>query len=187
MKNPYIYGYLPLITILLFSLTFGMYAVSESLQVFQAIGVYSGMREFLSDFELRAFLLIVFAVIFFMLFSALKLVGETIHELGMLFFSKDHDGTTVNQARGGYIILLVGAICSAFAIQFIYVLVGIFVLTVFIYFIYLIYKMSHFMSMGGTIGLLVFELFMWTILLSLLVYVVLKLYNGILASLPFAH
>ncbi|KOS63938.1 DUF5366 family protein [Lysinibacillus sp. FJAT-14222] len=187
MKNPYIYGYLPLITILLFSLTFGMYAVSESLQVFHAIGVYSGMREFLSDFELRVFLLIVFAVIFFMLFSALKLVGETIHELGMLFFSKDNEGATVNQARGGYIILFVGAICSAFAIQFIYVLVGIFVLTVFIYFIYLIYKMSHFMSMGGTIGLLVFELFMWTILLSLLVYVVLKLYNGILASLPFAN
>ncbi|MGE7691542.1 DUF5366 family protein [Lysinibacillus sp. NPDC097214] len=187
MKNPYIYGYLPLITILLFSLTFGMYAVSESLQVFHAIGVYSGMREFLSDFELRVFLLIVFAGIFFMLFSALKLVGETIHELGMLFFSKDNDGATVHQARGGYIILLVGAICSAFAIQFIYVLVGIFVLTVFVYFIYLIYKMSHFMSMGGTIGLLVFELFMWTILLSLIFYVVLKLYNGILASLPFAH
>ncbi|MFJ7731771.1 DUF5366 family protein [Lysinibacillus sp. NPDC097231] len=186
MRNPYIYGYLPLITILLFSLTFGMYAVSESLQVFHSIGVYSGMREFLSDFELRVFLLIVFAVIFFMLFSALKLVGETIHELGMLFFSKDNDGTTVSQARSGYIILFVGAICSAFAIQFIYALIGIFVLTVFIYFIYLIFKMSHFMSMGGTIGLLVFELFMWIILLSLLVYVVLKLYNGILASLPFA-
>lgn len=186
MRNPYIYGYLPLITILLFSLTFGMYAVGESLQIFQSIGVYSGMREFLSDFELRVFLLIVFAVIFFMVFSALKLVGETIHELGMLFFSKDQDGATVSQARGGYIILFVGAICSAFAIQFIYVLVGIFVLTIFIYFIYLIYKMSHFMSMSGTIGLLVFELFMWTILLSLLVYVILKLYNGILASLPFA-
>lgn len=42
------------------------------------------------------------------------------------------------------------------------------------------------MPMSGTIGLLVFELFMWTILLSLLVYVILKLYNGILASLPFA-
>ncbi|MGE7112415.1 DUF5366 family protein [Lysinibacillus sp. NPDC047702] len=186
MRNPYIYGYLPLITILLFSLTFGMYAVGESLQIFRSIGVYSGMREFLSDFELRVFLLIVFAMIFFMVFSALKLVGETIHELGMLFFSKDQDGATVSQARGGFIILFVGAICSAFAIQFIYVLVGIFVLTIFIYFIYLIYKMSHFMSMGGTIGLLVFELFMWTILLSLLVYVVLKLYNGILASLPFA-
>ena len=47
MKNPYIYGYLPLITILLFSLTFGMYAVGKSLQIFQAIGVYSGMRVFI--------------------------------------------------------------------------------------------------------------------------------------------
>lgn len=187
MKNPYIYGYLPLITILLFSLTFGMYAVGESLQIFRAIGVYSGMREFLSDVELRVFLLIVFAVVFFMLFSALKLVGETIHELGMLFFSKDNDGATVSQARGGYIILFIGAMCSAFAIQFIYVLIGIFILTVFTYFIYLIYKMSHFMSMGGTIGLLIFELFMWTILLTFIVYVVLKLYNGILASLPFAQ
>ena len=187
MKNPYIYGYLPLITILLFSLTFGMYAVGESLQIIREIGVYSRMREFLSDVELRVFLLIVFAVVFFMLFSALKLVGETIHELGMLFFSKDNDGATVSQARGGYIILFIGAMCSAFAIQFIYVLIGIFVLTVFTYFIYLIYKMSHFMSMGGTIGLLIFELFMWTILLTFIVYVVLKLYNGILASLPFAH
>lgn len=187
MKNPYIYGYLPLITILLFSLTFGMYAVGKSLQIFQAIGVYSGMREFLSDFELRVFLLIVFAIVFFMLFSALKLVGETIHEVGMLFFSKDNEGATVSQARGGYIILFVGAMCSAFAIQFIYVLIGIFVITIFTYFIYLIYKMSHFISMGGTIGLLIFELIMWTILLTLIVYVVLKLYNGILASLPFAN
>lgn len=105
----------------------------------------------------------------------------------MLFFSKDHDGATVSQARGGYIILFIGAMCSAFAIQFIYVLIGIFIITVFTYFIYLIYKMSHFMSMGGTIGLLIFELFMWTILLTLIIYVVLKLYNGILASLPFAN
>ena len=186
MKNPYIYGFLPLITILLFSLTFGLYAVGEALQLFRAIGVYSGMREFLSDFELRVLLLIVFALIFFMAFSALKLLGETIHELGMLFFSKDNEGAAVSQARGGYVILFIGAMCSAFAIQSIYALVGIFVLTVFIYFIYLIYKMSLFMSMSGTIGLLIFELFMWTLLISLLVYVILKLYNGVLASLPFA-
>lgn len=104
MKNPYLYGYLPLITIVLFSLTFGIFAVSESLQLFQAIGVYNGMREFLSDLELRFVLLIIFALVFFMLFSALKLLGETIHELGMLFFSKDKEGQTIHAARGGYVI-----------------------------------------------------------------------------------
>ena len=63
--------------------------------------VYNGMREFLSDFEIRVFLLIVSALLFFMVFSALKLIGETIHELAMLFFSKDRDGETIHIARGG--------------------------------------------------------------------------------------
>lgn len=187
MKNPYLYGYLPLITILLFSLTFGMYAVGVSLELFQSIGVYSGMREFLSDFELRISLLIVFALIFFMVFSALKLIGETIHELGMLFFSKDSEGETMSQARGGYVVLFVGAMCSAFAIQSLYFLVGIFVATIVIYFIFVMYKMSNFLSVGGTVGLLVFEVLAWILLVTLIVYVVLKLYNGILASLPFAQ
>lgn len=187
MKNPYLYGYLPLITILLFSLTFGMYAVGVSLQVFQSIGVYSGMREFLSDFELRIFLLIIFALMFFMVFSALKLIGETIHELGMLFFSKDNEGETMSQARGGYIVLFIGATISAFAIQSLYFLVGIFVITIIMYFIFVIYKMSDFLSVGGTVGLIIFELLSWVLLFSLILYVVLKLYNGILASLPFAQ
>ena len=41
------------------------------------------------------FLLIISALMFFMVFSALKLIGETIHELAMLFFSKDSDGNTI--------------------------------------------------------------------------------------------
>lgn len=186
MKNPYLYGYLPLITILLFSLTFGMYAVGVALQLFQSIGVYAGLREFLSDFELRIVLLIIFALLFFMVFSALKLIGETIHELGMLFFSKDNEGETMTQARGGYIVLFIGATISAFAIQSMYFLVGIFAVTIIMYFIFVIYKMSDFLSVGGIVGLIIFELLSWMLLLSLIIYAVLKLYNGILASLPFA-
>lgn len=187
MKNPYIYGYLPLITILLFSLTFGMHAVGESLRLFQSIGVYSGMREFLSDVELRMLLLIVFVMMFFMVFSALKLIGETIHELGMLFFSKDNEGQTMSQARGGYVVLVIGAMCTAFSIQSLLLLLGLFMVTMAVYFVFVMYKMSHFLSIGETVGLLVFELLAWLLLIALIVYVVLKLYNGILASLPFAQ
>ena len=88
MKNPYVFGYLPFITIVLFSLTFSIYTLTKSIQLFKVIGVYSGMREFLSDLELKVFLLIVFSLVYFMLFAALKLIAETIHELGMLFFSQ---------------------------------------------------------------------------------------------------
>ena len=39
-----------------------------------------------------------------MLFAALKLIAETIHELGILFFSKGLEEKTVAQAPGGYVI-----------------------------------------------------------------------------------
>ena len=186
MKNPYLYGYLPFITIILFSFSFSMFAITESLQLLHAIGVYNGMREFLSDLELRFVLLILFALLFFMMFSALKLIGETIHELGMLFFSKDKEGQTIHAARGGYVIYFFGAFASVIGIQSLPILVGIFILTVFCYFVYNVYKMSQYMSITGVIGLIFYEILTWFLILALIIYAVIKLYNGILASLPFA-
>jgi len=186
MKNPYLYGYLPLFSVILFSLTFGIYLVGESLELLTAVGVYAGMREFFTDFELRLLLLSVFALCFFMLFSALKLIGETIHEVGMLFFSKHNNGEMISVARGGYLIFFLGALLSVFGVQSILILLGIFALTIFGYFIYNIYKMSQFLTFAGTIGLIFFEILFWAIFITSICYVVLKLYNGILASLPFA-
>ena len=185
MKNPYLYGYLPLFTVLLFSLTFGIYAVTESMEFLQGIGVYAGMREFLSDTELKVFLLILFSLCFFMLFSALKLIGETVHELGMLFFSKDYKGETMSVARGGYVIFFAGAMLSAFGIQSVSLLIVIFALTVAVYFIYTVYKMSFFMNMTGLIGLVFFEVLFWTSFGTTIIYIIIKLYNGMVASLPF--
>lgn len=187
MKNPYLYGYLPLFSILLFSLTFGIFTVGVALDLFSSIGLYVGMREFLSDLELKLLLLIIISLCYFMLFSALKLIGETIHEIGMLFFSKDKVGETVHAARGGYVIFFFGAIVSSFAIQSFFVLVIIFVVTVLTYFIYSIYKISKYLSLPSVIGLTIFELIIWAIFVISIVYVGLKLYNGILASLPFAN
>lgn len=186
MKNPYLYGYLPLITILLFSTTFGIFAVTESLTLFKAIGVYAGMREFLSDFELRILLLVFFAFLFFMVFSALKLIGETIHEVGLLFFSKDQSGESMSTARGGYVIFFFGAVASVFGIQYFWILVGIFIITVLAYFVFIVYKMSDYLSLGGMLAIIFFEILIWALLIVLILYVVIKLYNGILASLPFA-
>ena len=187
MKNPYLFGYLPLITIILFSLTFGMYAVSQSMELFNSIGVYNGMREFLSDFEIRVFLLIVSALLFFMMFSAFKLIGETIHELAMLFFSKDRDGETIHIARGGYVIFFIGSVASIVGMKSIFLLILILLITVAIYFIYTVYKMSHYMSFVGLIGFIVFEIVVWSAFIVAILFVIFKLYNSILASLPFAN
>ncbi|MEI4771742.1 DUF5366 family protein [Psychrobacillus sp. FJAT-51614] len=185
MKNPYVFGFLPLITILLFSLSFSIFTMNKAIDLFRVIGVYSGMREFLSDLELKLFLLIILALIYFMLFSALKLIAETIHEIGMLLFSKDLEGKTISQARGGYVIFFIGSFISAFGFQSLQILLIIFIGTAFVYFIYVIFKLSGSMSMLGTVGLIMFEIMVWSLFLALVIYVTIKLYNGIVASLPF--
>lgn len=187
MKNPYLYGYLPFITVILLSLTFGLYATSEAMGLFQSIGVYNGMQEFLSDAEIRFFILIVSALFFFMIFSALKLIGETIHELGMLFFSKDSEGETIHAARGGYVIFFLGAVATVVGFQSLFLLCIILAITVFCYFVYNVYKMSSHMTVLGLMGLIVFEIVVWTVFMAAIIFVLLKLYNGILASLPFAN
>jgi hypothetical protein len=185
MKNPYIFGYLPFVTIVLFSLTFGVYTVGVSVELFKGIGLYAGMREFLTDIQLRVFLLVIYALLFFMVFSALKLIAETIHEMAMLFFSKDVEGESYREARGGNVIYFFGALASAAGIGSIKLIVGLFLLTTFIYFVYVVYKLSKFMTIVSTIGLIIFEITFWCVLVSTIFYILLKLYTGVVASLPF--
>ena len=184
MKNPYVFGYLPFITVVLFSLTFGVFTVGASTNFFKEIGLYSGMREFLSDAQLRLFLLIIYALLFFMVFSALKLIAETIHNSGMLFFSKDVEGKSYSEARAGSVIYFFGAIATAGGIFSIQVMALIFLGTTLLYFIYTIYKLSQFMSIPSMLGLIAFEVLLWGASVSGVVYIVIKLYNGVLASLP---
>lgn len=41
------------------------------------------------------------------------------------------------------------------------------------------------MTVASTIGLLVFEITIWSAFLSIIIYILLRLYNGLIASLPF--
>lgn len=185
MKNPYLFGFLPLITILLFSMTFGLFAVNESLVLFKNIGIYAAMSEFLSDVELRIFLFICFVVLFFMIFSAIKLVGESVHTVGMLFFAKVNEENPPQESKVLYSILLIGAAISVVGINSFPLLIIIAVSTLVIYFIATMVRLTEYLGFGSVIGLLVFEFAMWTLLVVTLAYVLVKLYNSLLSSLPF--
>ncbi|AOV07003.1 DUF5366 family protein [Sporosarcina ureilytica] len=184
MRNPYIFGFLPFVTVVFFSLTFGVYTVGISIDLFKEIGLYSGMREFLSDIQLRLSLLIIYALFYFMVFSAMKLIGETIHNSAMLFFSRDMEGKSFSEARAGNVIYFFGAIATAGGIHSIKIMGLLFLLTTVLYFIYTVFKLSKFMSLTSMIGLIAFEVIMWGVLLTVVIYISLKLYNGVLASLP---
>ncbi|UTR14122.1 YufK family protein [Salipaludibacillus sp. LMS25] len=184
MKNAYLTSHFPLISIILFSLAGSIYLERMTTYYLQSIGLYSGMIEFFSEQGIHLTLLFIMWLFFFMFFAALKLIANTVNELSLLFFSKDEKGTDLTNIRRGAWIFLIGGSGSVFASFDLYVLLGTFFLSCFIYFIYFIYKVSISLSPPALIGLIFFHMFFWFAFVMAVGYAIIKLYNSVIASLP---
>ncbi|ADU29626.1 YufK family protein [Evansella cellulosilytica] len=184
MKNAYLTSHFPLISIVIFSLSFSIYSTQVIISWFEQIGLYDGMVEFFSERGIHLALLFLLWLFFFMLFSALKLIADTVNELSLLFFSKDSEGTDLTNVRGGAWFFLIGSIISLLTIFDIRLLVILFLCICFFYFIYFVYKVSYSLSSIGVIGMILFHIFFWISFILLVLYAMLKIYNSIIASLP---
>ncbi|MDW4527852.1 YufK family protein [Rossellomorea marisflavi] len=184
MKNTYLTSYLPILSILLFSLTFSVYGVGVFETLSKKIGVYAGMSEFLSEMQLKLAILILLMMVFFMILSALKLIAETINGISMLFFSIDSEGELYNKVRPGSMIYFIGGLVSVLSLQSFKGLIAIFVLTSAVYFFYFVNKISSSLTKAGLLGVVTMQLFSWAALILTIFFVLIKLYNGLMASLP---
>ncbi|WP_173107393.1 DUF5366 family protein [Bacillus sp. KH172YL63] len=184
MKNTYLTSYLPLFSILLFSLTFSVYGVDVFIDLFKKIGVYPGMREFLSDIQLKLAILVLLMVAAFMVFAALKLIAETINGVSMLFFSKDSDGELYNHVRAGSMIYFIGGLVSVVSLKSFLGLLLIFALSSIAYFIFFVYKITPSLSKMGIFGVVSLQVFSWSSIFLTIFFICLKLYSGVMASLP---
>lgn len=184
MKNTYFTSYFPLITILLFSTSLSIATVMIVIDYLQIFGIYEGMLEFFSNNGIKLALFILFALLYFMVFSALKLIANTVTELSLLFFSKDVDGENLTSIRGGSSFYVIGGALSLVGIQYPIAIVGCFLLATICYFIYIVYKISSSLTSPSLIGLVLFHVFFWFIFLLGTLYLCFRLYNSVMASLP---
>ncbi|WHY97233.1 DUF5366 family protein [Peribacillus simplex] len=92
MKNTYLLSYLPIISILLFSLSFAVYGEMQMLKLFGNLGIYEGMLEFFSETGIKLALLIVLLLLFFMVSAGIE--ADLRYDIGavFIFFSKDSEG-----------------------------------------------------------------------------------------------
>ncbi|WP_240376396.1 DUF5366 family protein [Bacillus piscicola] len=184
MKNTYITSHFPLISILFFSLSLSIYMENVITLWLADIGLYAGMLEFFSEAGIKLTMLFLLMLFFFMVFSALKLIADTINELSLLFFSKDEEGASLQKVRGGSWVYLVGGAISLLFVTF-PVGIGIsFLVATLIYFIYFIYKVSDTMNGSGLIGTVFFHVSFWSALLFSVCFAAIKLYNSFINSLP---
>ncbi|ASB90554.1 YufK family protein [Bacillus sonorensis] len=184
MKNTYITGYFPFFAILLFSSSLAISAVIYAMQALSSLGIYEGMLEFFSENGIRMALFAVFALIFFMVFSALKLIANTVTELSLLFFAKDPEGANLKKIRIGSAIYLGASLLSFIFVQYAVGIAVLFLLATLVYFIFIVYAIHGTLSFVSLIGFIMFQLLFWFTFAIGTIYLMMKLYNSMMASLP---
>ncbi|UTR09105.1 YufK family protein [Evansella sp. LMS18] len=184
MQNTYLTSHFPLISLILFSLSLAVYSERLLVGYLTEIGLYSGMIEFFSEQGIHLTLLFLLWLFFFMVFSALKLIADTVNELSLLFFSQDAEGTDLKSLRGGSWIFLAGGILSVVTVFYPILFAAIFILSCFTYFVFFVYKVSNSLTTPGLAGLVFFHIFFWFSFGLAVIYALLKVYNSIIASLP---
>jgi hypothetical protein len=185
MKNTYLTSYFPLISIIFYSVSLAAYFEMYLLEKLETMGIYQGMLAGISlkgEMKLSIFFLVSF--FFFMLFSALKLLADTMIELSLLFFSKDIEGHNLNQIRRGTMIYLISGALSLLFVHHLIAILLIFITATAVYFIYFIYKISQSLSKTGLVGIMFFHVIVWFSFIAIIALLCLKLYNSILSSLP---
>lgn len=185
MKNTYLTSYFPLLSILLFSMSFAISLEFKIIHLLKNIGIYEGMLEFFSDSGIKLSLLALLTILFFMVYSALKMIADTINQLSLLFFSRETEGQSLTKIRSGSgIYFFAGAISLLISFYSILIVFILFLIATISYFINFVYKVSGELTVGGIVGVIFFQVIVWSTLVVGVGYVTLKVYNSILASLP---
>lgn len=184
MKNTYLTGYFPLISILLFSSAFSIFTVGITTDFLTQAGILKGMLEFFSEQGIRLALFAAFALVYFMILSALKLIADTVLELAS-FFAKDPEGENLKKIRIASVVYLFASLLAFLLTQRNFILlVGLFVLASLVYFIWVVVRIYQSLSMLNLIGFMMFNLLFWATFLIGILYLFIKLYNSVMASLP---
>lgn len=184
MKNTYLTGYFPLIAILLFSSSLSISTSLYALKMLSSFGMYDGMLDYFSEKGIRLALFVAFALLYFMVLSALKLIANTVTELSLLFFANDPEGNNLKKLRMGSMIYLGGGILSFVLLQNVIWIVIWFAVVTLAYFVFTVYRIYSTLSLMSLVGFILLELLFWFTFVIGILFIFIKLYNSIMASLP---
>ncbi|GGB66643.1 DUF5366 family protein [Fictibacillus barbaricus] len=182
-KNVYMTGYLPLFSIILFSSGFAIYFERLLIDKLRYFGVYQGMRELFPDHVIHLSVGFCLFLLFFMGFAALKLLSDTLTHLSLFFFSRDSEGTLIQQGKNGGWFFFAGGMLSIILNHSILLLCMVFGVASLVYFFYFLLKIGSSLSTAGIMGMVFMHLFFWTGFSLLVVYTVMRLYNAFVAAI----
>ncbi len=184
MKNTYLIGYLPVVAMLLFSLSLSMFTQKMIVSLFKKVSLYNSLLEMFTETEVKLTITLALMLLFFMILATLKVMADTVNQLSLLFFSKDTTGDLLLKTRSSSIIFFIGGLISLISFSSLTGILIIFFVTAIGYFVYFVYKIAPDLSIANLIGMISFQVAIWAFFMTMFALVGLKVYNSLLGSLP---
>ncbi|WP_203363158.1 DUF5366 family protein [Bacillus sp. REN10] len=184
MKNTYLIGYLPVVAMLLFSLSLSMFTQKIIIGLFKKVSLYNSLLEMFTETEVKLTITLALMLLFFMILATFKVIADTVNQLSLLFFSKDTTGELLLKTRTSSIVFFVGGLLSLISFSSLTGILIIFVITAIGYFVYFVYKIAPDLSVANLVGMISFQVAVWAFFTTMFALGGLKVYNGLLGNLP---
>lgn len=168
---------------MIFSFSFALFTEYQAIDWLETLGLYSGLLEFFTDTSLKLSLLFLFTLFYFMLFSALKLIADTMNGLALFFFSKDEEGQVLMKIRSGSIIFIVASLFALIFNQSLFVMTAIFACACLGYFIFFMVKVNEYLTIGNMFGMIMLLFTFWAAFIFSVAYILLRVYNALISTL----
>lgn len=178
--NVHAFSYFPFFVVLLFSIAFALNLRVLVTKELKDAALYEGIIEIMPEQKFQSLLLVGLLLVLFMVFSMLKLFGETSLRLSLLLFAKDQTGYTIQRMQSGFWILLVGGVVATLLFKSTVFVLLVFILTIILYFVFYIFQLSDDLTIGSLVGIILFNTLFWTTVFLLAFYFAVKTYNQVL-------
>ncbi|MEW9671770.1 DUF5366 family protein [Ammoniphilus sp. 3BR4] len=152
------------------------------MQQLSSLGIYQSFMEVFSKNHFKLILWFALFLLYFMLFSSVKLIADMMLEISVYFFSKDDTHPSVLQHSGG-LFYLIHSLAAVFFVKSFWILVFLYILANLVVFAFLLHKLKEQFTPFRKVGIIFMNVFFWVSFLSVIYYVGLKLYNGLMKSI----
>lgn len=182
-KNIYYLSYLPLLIIVIYSISFGQYFQAKIMVYLSHSGMMEQLLAVFSQLQIRIGIFVILVFLFFMVFATLKLIANTLLQTSLLFFSKDSSGRGIFISKIGSIVYVISAILSLIFSQSIWALVLLFVIASFVYFLFYMYQIRDEMSWVGMFGIVLFQFTFWLMIIGFVAFASLNIIHNFVTKI----
>ncbi|WP_088071310.1 DUF5366 family protein [Gottfriedia luciferensis] len=185
MKNIYYTSFYAFLTIILFTVAITLNIFQLAINFLSVSGILQPLTDMIPEKEIRILTFLGIAFLFYLVLSGLKLISDMIWQFALLFFSKDKEGVDYLATKKYSFVFLIGGLIAVFLNSSLLYIAIIFLLTVIAFLILFLIKQSANYTLLGLIGVIMFQLIIWGLIGSGLVYAFFTLFAKFKTSMPF--